>query len=598
MLKPRFVLALSVLAVAALALFIWLLPDYASPTIPTNTAAPTVRTVSVDGIARRFYIHTPEAPSSQARPLLIVLGHSGTGGRGMAALTGFDALPALDDMVIAYPENTSWYWDDGRVAAGLQPIDRGVNEAAFIDTLIRSLAATENVDTSAVYLLGYRDGGRLAYSLACHHPYRFRQVVVVNALMWEYIADMCPADSGPTDMLIVSSSDDPVHPQNGRLFSSRFQTDDRRFNIWGLAQTVDFWLGRSDCDRDSVQRIQDADVRIFDMCADGRSVTQVVIHRAGASWPRLGDGYPLNQVGVDYSAFVAAYLTGDTTWPQMTTQSSAVRETSRSYGVVVPDSYMPDQPTPLVVMLHPRPLTGADFVNISGMNPVVHQEGFIAVYPDGIDDQWYYDEGMEIGAPFDHYSDLAFIPDLVDHLSVDLNIDRERVYLVGMSSGGFMAQRLLCERPDVFASAVIVGASAFPGLAETCSGQPPRPIMFVHGTEDHDVRWDGYDAITNRGRVFITEPVPDTIYLWATHNGCNTDYALEPLPPSGRSPDSSVVHYTFDDCSPDAPMTFYAVVGGGHAWPGVSGPLPEDYSGQVNMDLNTAEVAWAFLSSS
>ena len=52
-------------------------------------------------------------------------------------------------------------------------------------------------------------------------------------------------------------------------------------------------------------------------------------------------------------------------------------------------------------------------------------------------------------------TDQTFIADVIDDLAQDLNIDRNRIYVTGLSNGGFMVQRLACEVPDRYAGLAI-----------------------------------------------------------------------------------------------------------------------------------------------
>ena len=42
------------------------------------------------------------------------------------------------------------------------------------------------------------------------------------------------------------------------------------------------------------------------------------------------------------------------------------------------------------------------------------------------------------------------------------------------------------------------------------------------------------------------------------------------------------------------PIRFFAVMGGGHGWPGVDN-LPDEIAGKVNMDINLGEEIWTFM---
>jgi polyhydroxybutyrate depolymerase len=41
-------------------------------------------------------------------------------------------------------------------------------------------------------------------------------------------------------------------------------------------------------------------------------------------------------------------------------------------------------------------------------------------------------------------------------------------------------------------------------------------------------------------------------------------------------------------------VKLYAIIGGGHNWPGVADAIPAAIAGQVNLDVHASDVAWSF----
>ena len=81
---------------------------------------------------------------------------------------------------------------------------------------------------------------------------------------------------------------------------------------------------------------------------------------------------------------------------------------------------------------------------------------------------------------------------------------------------------------------------------------------------------------------------------WFIHrNGCSMVGATTNFPPRGKSPGTSVIRFAPKDCK-KAPVMFWRIDGGGHTWPGVASPAPEDRFGPTNMDINAGEVIWDF----
>lgn len=111
--------------------------------------------------------------------------------------------------------------------------------------------------------------------------------------------------------------------------------------------------------------------------------------------------------------------------------------------------------------------------------------------------------------------------ELVDHVSRQLRIDRQRIYVTGLSMGGFGTWRLIAAYPDRFAAAVPVCGGGDP---ESASALAKVPIWAFHGARDEVVpvqrsKWS-VDAVQAAGG-----DVKLTIYPTADHDSWTQTYA-------------------------------------------------------------------------
>ncbi len=85
-----------------------------------------------------------------------------------------------------------------------------------------------------------------------------------------------------------------------------------------------------------------------------------------------------------------------------------------------------------------------------------------------------------------------------------LSIDGSRLYLYGMSMGGFATWDLLTRNPDMFAAAIPVAGAGDPSVVGKLSG---TSIWIFHGTADEAVPFASgqamYDALTAAGRTDV-----------------------------------------------------------------------------------------------
>jgi polyhydroxybutyrate depolymerase len=116
----------------------------------------------------------------------------------------------------------------------------------------------------------------------------------------------------------------------------------------------------------------------------------------------------------------------------------------------------------------------------------------------------------------------------------------------------------------------------------------------MHGTDDNNILWDGI-SVERGGRVIpITHSIGDSMGFWAAFVGCSDRFTVRELPQRGGSPGTLVRVLSYLDCPVEREVLLYAIVGGGHNWPGVPGMIPEQVAGLVNTDIHASDVIWEF----
>lgn len=158
----------------------------------------------------------------------------------------------------------------------------------------------------------------------------------------------------------------------------------------------------------------------------------------------------------------------------------------------VPDSVKESNaPVPLVVCMHGRGGSAETFMDMSGMNRVAEERGFIVIFPEAGPYQlrpgalrnlllW---NGQYMDARVD---DTGFVLKAIADVKARLNIDSTRVYACGQSSGGMMSSDLAVAAPEVFAAvspwSAIINPDFKPPLPKTM--EPAVPYLFLFGDAD------------------------------------------------------------------------------------------------------------------
>jgi polyhydroxybutyrate depolymerase len=110
--------------------------------------------------------------------------------------------------------------------------------------------------------------------------------------------------------------------------------------------------------------------------------------------------------------------------------------------------------------------------------------GFSVVYPNGQSGHWNTCEIDEDASP--GIDDVRFLTSLADKFVDEIGTDRNRVFAVGLSEGGYMAIRLALEAPSHFRAVAPVAANLPVPENSQCKPVPQggASVILIHGTKD------------------------------------------------------------------------------------------------------------------
>ncbi len=227
------------------------------------------------------------------------------------------------------------------------------------------------------------------------------------------------------------------------------------------------------------------------------------------------------------------------------------------------------------------------------------KEGFIVVYPDGIEKHWNDGRsGGETGYRVhkENIDDVGFISTLIDYLIKELNIDPKRVYVTGMSNGAIMSYRLACELTEKIAAIAPVTGNMPQNIYPSCSPLRPISVLAINNVNDPLMPWAGKDitgpfGLKKLGKVLSAS---DTIRFWVTHNNCTSSPVIIEEPDRDPKDGTRVRKKVYGNGKDGTEVILYAIEGGGHTWPGGWQYLPERIVGKTTRDIDANEVIWDF----
>lgn len=173
-------------------------PDPTPTPTPAITVSQTTQSIDVNGVTRQYLVVSPSSATVEALPIIVVLGGIQESVQGELARDGLLPLVHSGTAELIYPVGDNESWNAGGCCGDAAYI--GADDATFITNLV---AAVESGESAPVYLVGYSNGGRLAYTLACGNLALFDAYAIVKAVP----LTPCSAQA-PINILQVASTDD------------------------------------------------------------------------------------------------------------------------------------------------------------------------------------------------------------------------------------------------------------------------------------------------------------------------------------------------------------------------------------------------------
>ena len=241
-------------------------------------------------------------------------------------------------------------------------------------------------------------------------------------------------------------------------------------------------------------------------------------------------------------------------------------------------------PAPTVIVLHGAFSSAAWTMRHYGFAEAAAARGFAAVFPQGLRGCW--NDGRN---PFPwRADDVAFLKVLAGELIAEGIAEPSRIYLAGVSNGGMMAMRMLCEASDLFAGAGTIIANMPMSVGAKCQPSRAVPIVMFNGSADSWVpyRGGGVGLWNLGGFVWGARQTADFI---AHANRCNATPATSDV----SIDDMSVTRLAWTGCDRRANVTLYRVNGGRHEVYGSMNILSARRGGSHKQVVSAAETIMA-----
>jgi polyhydroxybutyrate depolymerase len=221
---------------------------------------------------------------------------------------------------------------------------------------------------------------------------------------------------------------------------------------------------------------------------------------------------------------------------------------------------------PLLVFLHGLGASGKGAFDVLGLRALGEKERIFVIAPDGRVDSkgrrfW---NAHPACCDFDQTgaADVERLKGLIHDITTSFSIDPARLYVVGFSNGGFMAQKLACSYGHVLSAVASIAAAHPPD--EVCAlGKQPLAVLEIHGDAD--------DVVSYRGGTLFQKPglpphgsAAETLAYWGKQLECRGAPKAGPsLDLEPKLPGEETLTQRFDRCNLGS-AELWTVQGGGH----------------------------------
>lgn len=230
--------------------------------------------------------------------------------------------------------------------------------------------------------------------------------------------------------------------------------------------------------------------------------------------------------------------------------------------IYLPTNYQASQPAPLVIALHGYAQSALQFEKYWQFKSQFNSAGFIYAVPNGSADSsgnYFWNatpECCDFQTP--KVDDQAYLRNYIATIENQYSVDPKRIYLIGHSNGGFMANAFACKNAKLLAAVVNIAGGSY-GKQSLCQPSAPINLLQIWGTKDETYPINHIMGMAIPGAV-------KTIQYWARLNGCQSQAVALPqkfdFDASIKGAETTVLDYP--NCANGKVTEFWRMAGSNH----------------------------------
>jgi polyhydroxybutyrate depolymerase len=234
-------------------------------------------------------------------------------------------------------------------------------------------------------------------------------------------------------------------------------------------------------------------------------------------------------------------------------------EKNRDDKIEVPKDYDPKKKYPFILSLHGYGSSSRGQLRFFPLEDLAEKHDFIYCAPDAIDRSWNATEACcDWRGKVD---DSKYLRGLIEAAVKKFSIDRNRIYVTGLSNGGFMSYRMAHDHSDLIAAIV-----PFAGVGyKIWPSKPKKPVsvLHIHGTKDSTIKWNGG---TTRSSSTSYPGAEENFNNWKQFNQCDreVDAKDDKIDLTRKVPGNETTVTRFENKDGSVTTELWEVVDGSH----------------------------------